>query len=111
MSLLFNLSLIAINRFIGLALGATATLSQFAVFVPITSLVLVFPISFAGLGVREEAYRQLYGQVGVPPETAVAMSLVYYFFGNVCTGIIGGVIYLIRSTRDVAYERMRLKNK
>jgi uncharacterized protein (TIRG00374 family) len=110
-SLLFNLCLIAINRFIGLALGATATLSQFAVFVPITSLVLVLPISFAGLGVREEAYRQLYGQVGVPPETAVAMSLVYYFFGNVCTGIIGGVIYLIRSTRDVAYERMRLKNK
>jgi uncharacterized protein (TIRG00374 family) len=110
-SLLFNLCLIAINRFIGLALGATATLSQFAVFVPITSLVLVLPISFAGLGVREEAYRQLYGQVGVPPETAVAMSLVYYFFGNVCTGIIGGVIYLIRSARDVAYERMRLRNK
>jgi uncharacterized protein (TIRG00374 family) len=110
-SLLFNLCLIAINRFIGLALGATATLSQFAVFVPITSLVLVLPISFAGLGVREEAYRQLFGQVGVPPETAVAMSLVYYFFGNVCTGIIGGVIYLIRSARDVAYERMRLRNK
>ncbi len=104
-SLLFNISLIAMNVFIGLALGAEATLVQYAVFVPITSLVLVIPISFAGLGVREGAYRQLFGQVGVPPEIAVAMSLMVYFLGNICTGIIGGVIYLIRSARDVATER------
>jgi uncharacterized protein (TIRG00374 family) len=104
-SLLFNVLLIAVNAFIGLALGAEATLAQYAVFVPITSIVLIIPISFAGLGVREEAYRQLFGQVGVPPEIAVAMSLTYYFLGNVCTGIIGGVVYLIRSARDVATER------
>jgi len=110
-SILFNLSLITMNLFIGLALGAQATLAQYAVFVPITSLVLVIPISFAGLGVREEAYRQLFGQVGVPPEIAVAMSLMVYFLGNICTGIIGGIIYLIRSARDVASERVTLKNK
>lgn len=110
-SLLFNLSLITMNIFIGLALGAEASLAQYAVFVPITSLVLVIPISFAGLGVREEAYRQLFGQVDVPAEIAVAMSLMVYFLGNICTGIIGGVIYLIRSARDVAGERVTLKNK
>jgi uncharacterized protein (TIRG00374 family) len=110
-SLLFNLSLITMNVFIGSALGAKATLAQYAVFVPITSLVLVIPISFAGLGVREGAYRQLFGQVGVPPEIAVAMSLMVYFLGNICTGIIGGVIYLIRSARDVASEGATLKNK
>ncbi len=110
-SILFNLSLITMNLFIGLALGAQATLAQYAVFVPITSLVLVIPISFAGLGVREEAYRQLFGQVGVPPEIAVAMSLMVYFLGNICTGIVGGIIYLIRSARDVASERVTLKNK
>ncbi len=104
-SLLFNVSLIAMNVFIGLALGAQATLAQFAVFVPITSLVLVIPISFAGLGVREEAYRQLFGQVGVPDEIAVAMSLLVYAFGNICTGIIGGVIYLLRGARSVVSEK------
>lgn len=104
-ALLFNVSLIAMNIFIGLALGAEASLAQYAVFVPITSLVLVIPISFAGLGVREGAYRQLFGQVGVPPETAVAMSLIVYLLGNICTGIIGGVLYLIRSVRAVATER------
>ncbi len=104
-ALLFNVSLIAMNIFIGLALGAEASLAQYAVFVPITSLVLLIPISFAGLGVREGAYRQLFGQVGVPPEIAVAMSLMVYLLGNVCTGIIGGIIYLIRSARAVATDR------
>jgi uncharacterized protein (TIRG00374 family) len=103
-SILFNISLILMNLFIGLGLGAEATLSQYAVFVPITSLVLVLPISFAGLGVREETYRQLFGQVGVPGEVAVAISLMVYLFGNIVTGIIGGIIYLTRSAREVVSQ-------
>ncbi|MBN1993341.1 MAG: flippase-like domain-containing protein [Anaerolineae bacterium] len=100
-ALLFNVSLIAMNVFIGLALGARATLAQYAVFVPIASLVLLLPISVGGLGVREETYRQLFSQVGVPAEIAVAMSLTVYFLGNVCTGLIGGIIYLLRGARGV----------
>ncbi len=100
-SLLFNLSLIAMNVFIGLGLGAQVSLAQYAVLVPITSVVLLIPISFAGLGVREETYRQLFGQIGVPAEIAVAMSLLVYVFGNICTGLVGGVIYLLRSARGV----------
>ncbi|MDX1522468.1 MAG: hypothetical protein R3264_12650, partial [Anaerolineae bacterium] len=75
------------------------------VFVPVTSLALLVPISFAGLGVREETYRQLFGQVGVPSETAVAMSLLVYFFGNICTGLVGGAIYLSRGARDIVSEK------
>jgi hypothetical protein len=104
-ALLFNLSLITMNLFLGLALGAQASLVHYAVFVPITSLVLVLPISFAGLGVREEAYRQLFSRVGVQPEVAVAISLLVYVIGNVCTGIIGGIIYLLRSARGVVSEK------
>lgn len=101
---LFNISLIAMNVFIGWGLGAKANLAHYAIFVPITSLVLLLPISFAGLGVREETYRRLFSQVGVPPEIAVAMSLLVYVFGNICTGLIGGVIYLLRSARGVVSE-------
>lgn len=104
-SVLFNISLIAMNVCIGLAFDAEATLAQYAIFVPITSLVLVIPISFAGLGVREETYRQLFGQVGVPAEIAVAISLMVYIIGNICTGLVGGVLYLLRSTRDVVSEK------
>ncbi|MCL4295175.1 MAG: flippase-like domain-containing protein [Anaerolineae bacterium] len=101
---LFNISLIAMNVFIGWGLGAKADLAHYAIFVPITSLVLLLPISFAGLGVREETYRRLFSQVGVLPEIAVAMSLLVYVFGNICTGLIGGVIYLLRSARGVVSE-------
>jgi uncharacterized protein (TIRG00374 family) len=87
----FNISLILMNVLIGHALGAEANLAQYAVFVPITSLVLIIPISFAGLGVREETYRQLFGQVGVPAEIAVAMSLLVYVIGNIVTGVIAGL--------------------
>lgn len=104
-SLLFNITLIAMNICIGLALGAEATLVQYAVFVPITSLALLIPISFAGLGVREEAYRQLFGQAGVSDEKAVAMSLLVYFIGNICTGLIGGAIYLLRSAHGMVSEK------
>ncbi len=104
-ALLFNVSLITMNLFLGLALGAQANLVHYAVFVPITSLVLVLPISFAGLGVREEAYRQLFSRVGVQPEIAVAISLLVYVIGNVCTGIIGGIIYMLRGARGVVVEK------
>ena len=103
-SIFFNILLIAMNMSIGLGLGAEASLAQYAIFVPITSLVLLIPISFAGLGVREGAYIQLFGQVGVPQEIAVAISLLVYIFGNVCTGLIGGLIYLLRSARGVVSE-------
>ena len=104
-SLLFNFNLILMNVFIGLALGAQANLVQYAIFVPITSLVLILPISFAGLGVREETYRQLFGLIGVPKETAYALSLLVYVIGNIITGVFGGIIYLLRSTRGVVSEK------
>ena len=101
-SFLFNITLITMYTFIGWALSAPVSLIQFAIIVPITSLVLLIPISFAGLGVREEAFRRLYGQIGVLPEVAVAMSLLIYIIGNVCTGLVGGALYLWRSARGLA---------
>ena len=49
----------------------------FALFIPMTALVQLIPISFNGLGVREGAYQVLFGTVGVAGEQAVAMSLMY----------------------------------
>lgn len=102
---LFNLVHITMYAFIGFALRAPVSLVQYAIIVPITSLLLIVPISFAGLGVREEAFRRLYGQIGVPAEVAVAMSLLVHIIGNICTGLIGGVIYLLRGAAGVVSEK------
>lgn len=101
---LFNVVHITMHTFIGLGLGAQAKIIHYAIFVPIASLVLIIPLSFAGLGIREETYRQLFEQVGVPSEIGVAIALMVYFIGNFCMGVIGGLIYLLRSARSVITE-------
>ncbi|MDM8520694.1 lysylphosphatidylglycerol synthase transmembrane domain-containing protein [Anaerolineales bacterium HSG6] len=95
-SILFNLSLIAMNMSIGLSVGVDASFIEYAIFIPITSMVLMIPIGFGGLGLREGTYIELFKSVGVPTETALAMSLLVYTIGNLFTGLIGGIIYLLR---------------
>ncbi|MDM8526583.1 lysylphosphatidylglycerol synthase transmembrane domain-containing protein [Anaerolineales bacterium HSG24] len=95
-SIFFNLSLITMNMSIGLSVGVEATFIEYAIFIPITSMVLMIPIGFGGLGLREGAYIELFKSVGVPNETALAMSLLVYTIGNLFTGLIGGIIYLLR---------------
>lgn len=99
-ALLFNVSLIAMTMLIGQGLEAGAKLSQYVVFVPITSAVLILPVSFAGLGVREGAFVVLFTRVGVAQEVALSMSLLVYVIGTILPGLIGGVLYILRGTRS-----------
>lgn len=98
--LAFNFLLIAMNVLLGFALGADLPLAYYMVFVPITSVVLIAPISFAGLGVREGTYVFLFTQAGLQPEVALSLSLMVYVFGTVVPGLIGGAIYLLRGARN-----------
>ena len=98
--ILLSLILIGMNVTIGLALGIETSLAYYLVFVPLISLVLLLPITFAGLGTREAAYVFLFTQVGVSTEAALGLSLLYYSFGNIAPGLVGGAIYLGQSIRD-----------
>jgi len=96
-SLPFTLNLMFIQFDIARALAAAAPLYLFALFVPIISLVNLLPLSFNGLGAREGVYLLLFVPVGVLPEQAISMSLAFYFL-RVCTGIIGGLLYMFKSS-------------
>jgi len=100
-SLVFNIMLIAFNVLIALSLNVHLPLGVFLLFTPILSLTLAIPISISGLGTREAAYIALFSTVGIPQETAVAMSLINYFLTNVVVGIIGGILYAIESYRGL----------
>jgi len=110
-SLLLTVSLIGMNASIGTALGAYIALEHYLVFVPLASVVLILPISFAGLGVRESAYVFLFGQVGVVEEIALSISLLVYFIGNAIPGLMGGVIYLLRGARDIKSEELNVQRE
>ena len=94
-SLIFNLVWILVNITAGLALGVSASLVDYLVFVPLVSLALLLP-SVGGIGVRELSYVGLFTQIGVPGETAFAMSIIIYAV-TVATGLIGGVFLLIQN--------------
>jgi glycosyltransferase 2 family protein len=57
----------------------------------VVALVMLMPISVAGLGVREATFVLLLGQYGVPPENALALSLLL-FSRTVLYGLAGGLI-------------------
>lgn len=91
-SLIFNLLLIGWNVAIAQGLGLNLPLSVYLVFVPLTSVALLLP-AFGGLGVRELTYVGLFGSIGVPRATALALSLGVYSI-TVATGLVGGILYL-----------------
>ena len=97
-SLIFNLVWILVNITAGLALGVSASLVDYLVFVPLVSLALLLP-SFGGIGVRELSYVGLFTQIGVASETAFAMSIIIYAV-TVATGLIGGVFLLIQNVTN-----------
>lgn len=95
-SLPFTLSLILIQYTIARALSVDVPLAAFGLFVPLIAIINGIPLSFNGLGVREGAYLFLFVPIGVPSESAVAMSLAFYFL-RFSAGLIGGLLYALRS--------------
>ena len=92
-SLWFNLQLMVESVLVARALGVDVSPWVFFLFVPITTAALLVPISIAGFGVREGLYVALFGQLGVEPALAVALSLLTYSLDILC-GLVGGAVYL-----------------
>jgi uncharacterized membrane protein YbhN (UPF0104 family) len=83
------------------AIGSEATLVQMALVFPPAILVAAVPVSIAGWGLREGALVLGFGVVGLPPDQAVAVSLLYGF-SAVITGVIGGGLWASRDPDGMA---------
>lgn len=59
-----------------MAFGVYLPITVFAIIVPVIILITLLPISIAGLGVRELGFVYLFGQVGMPAEVALSLSLL-----------------------------------
>jgi uncharacterized membrane protein YbhN (UPF0104 family) len=101
-SLIFDLLLIAFNVLIAASLHVDQPLGIFLLFTPLISFSLALPISFGGLGVREQTYILLFGPLGVSDTAAVAMSLTNYALGYLVIGLLGGVMYALEGTKGLA---------
>jgi uncharacterized protein (TIRG00374 family) len=77
---------------VALALGLDIPLVYFFLFNPLIAFVLMLPISFNGLGPKEATAVFFFGLVGVPSESAFALSLIFHAV-VVLTSLPGGVLW------------------
>lgn len=86
--------------FIGLNYEISILVNLFVA--PVFFLLFFIPISFGSIGVREGAFILVYGQFGVPMETALLVSF-FNLFGLILNSIIGAVIMFIRGIKSNVY--------
>lgn len=85
----------------GRGLGVTVPFEYYLVFVPLTIIVILLPISVSGLGPGQGATVWMLEPLGVPEHLAFAMGTIFILLGLV-SNLPGGLLYLLRRTSPPA---------
>lgn len=97
-STVFHLTQIALHGVIAAGLGAPLPTSILLTTVPFVNILTSLPISWNGLGLRENAYRFFFVPALMTNEQALALGAVW-LLGLVVSSSIGGIISVL--TRDI----------
>ena len=65
----------------------------FLIYVPIINVICMIPVSFNGLGVRENSYALFFARAGLAGETSVTISLVSAFLAFLWS-LLGGLVFI-----------------
>ncbi|MCA0199321.1 MAG: flippase-like domain-containing protein [Proteobacteria bacterium] len=90
LGLMFQALCVAITALVGMRLGIDLPIAGWTVVVGFSSIVLLVPISIAGIGVREASLVGAIGYLGGPEAGAFALSLV--LLGLTVIGAVAGLI-------------------
>ncbi len=83
---------------IAMSLGLEVTVLDCLMLVPPVLLIVAIPISIGGWGVREYAMVTAFGLIGIPEESATALSLLFGLLGIVIS-LPGGLVWLMSRER------------
>ena len=90
-----QLSRIGVYYAVGHALGQNVPFAYYVVFIPLIAIVAAIPVSFGGIGVRENMGVLLFGRVGMGDASALAVMFLGYLAGIVAS-LAGGILFVIR---------------
>jgi glycosyltransferase 2 family protein len=78
-----------------MALGLRINVSPFyyLIFVPVTTLISMIPISLNGMGLREYSFLSLFGAIGVMNVSCIALGLLSSIV-LIVSSLPGGIVYL-----------------
>ncbi len=80
---------------ISYALDIRSSFYYFMIIIPLVHVILMFPVSINGIGVRENAFIFFLTQIGVSPASSIALSLLSFAMVLVYA-CIGGIVYAVR---------------
>jgi len=78
-----------------LALNLSTSFVYFLIFIPLTIILSLLPVSIAGIGIREGAYIYFFTRVGMTSSGAFTLALLIYFLTIIAT-LPGAFIYAFR---------------
>jgi uncharacterized protein (TIRG00374 family) len=82
------------NYFAARAVKADVSLLDISVIMPIVNTIVSLPISVSGVGVRENLFKNLLGDLcGVGADKAVPISVIGFLCSTIFFGLMGGVFY------------------
>jgi len=87
--------------FTALSVGVNVSAGYFFMFIPLVALFASLPISFGGIGVREQSGVTLFSTLGLAASKVVTFEFLAYIVGIIAT-IPGGVIFALR--REIKRE-------
>jgi uncharacterized protein (TIRG00374 family) len=96
--ILVQVTLVAFYAAVARGLSIPISLPQLAVLIPLSFIVQMIPVSVNGFGVREATFTVYFAAIGLPAESAFALS----FIGAVLIMIFslsGAVVYVMRGRR------------
>jgi len=83
------------------ALHIHVSFLYFVVFIPVTTLITMIPVSLSGMGLREYAFVTLFSAIGVAPASSLAFALLSSAM-IILSAVPGGIIYMLfRNQSDV----------
>ncbi len=94
-SILIHLISVIAVMIMAAGLGINVEWSGFLLIIPLVTLMMVVPISIAGWGVREGVMVVGFGYLGVAPEAALALSILYGLLMLV-VALPGGVVWALK---------------
>ncbi len=95
LAFLLQLNVIVFFFIISCALKISAPFYYFLLIVPLIHVVLMFPVSINGIGVRENAFIFFLAKIGVDSAESIALALISFAM-VLAYAVIGGVLYAAR---------------
>ena len=94
-SILIHLLSIVVVMIIAIGLGINVEFVGFFLMIPLVTLIMVVPISIAGWGVREGVMVVGFGYLGVAPELALSLSILYGL-SVLIVALPGGIVWMFK---------------